>query len=258
MSSTQLLNEVDTRFNTGSMRNIYSPDVACANELAVDQIAQRLRKDPYTFRMAFLKNAKAKRCLKAVAEAGGWGRPLPKGVTQGIAVHTEYKGATAVLVELDTPARDGRPLDLPRGHRPRVTKAVIAVDAGLVVNPRGLEAQMMGGVADGIALALTSACHLRDGHFLEAQLGQLLLHAPVEHPARVPVRRDAVGRGAARRRRRGRRARPPSRPPRARTPGPPARCRPRFPVNHDTVSFTPKSFVPPVPESPVDGLSYTY
>ena len=29
------------RFNTGSMRNIYSPDVATANELMVDQRHQR-------------------------------------------------------------------------------------------------------------------------------------------------------------------------------------------------------------------------
>ena len=51
---------------------------------------------------------------------------------------------------------------------PRVTKVVFAVDVGLAVNPRGLEAQMMGGVMDGIALALTSSLHLRDGYFLEA------------------------------------------------------------------------------------------
>ena len=43
-----------------------------------------------------------------------------------------------------------------------------AIDVGLAVNPRGLEAQMQGGINDGIALALTSSLHLRDGHFLEA------------------------------------------------------------------------------------------
>ena len=38
---TQLLNETDTRFNTGSMRNIYSPDVRVRQELVVDQLAAR-------------------------------------------------------------------------------------------------------------------------------------------------------------------------------------------------------------------------
>jgi isoquinoline 1-oxidoreductase beta subunit len=44
---------------------------------------------------------------------------------------------------------------------------VCAVDVGLPINPRGLEAQMQGGMMDGIALALTFSVHLQDGHLLE-------------------------------------------------------------------------------------------
>lgn len=253
---TQLLNEVDTRFNTGSMRNIYSPDVATANELAVDQIAKRFGKDPYSFRMSFLRNAKAKRCLQAVAKAGGWGRALPKGVTQGIAVHTEYKGATAVLVELDTrPATVNRKIrDAVTG--PRVTKAVIAVDAGLVVNPRGLEAQMMGGVADGIALALTSSNHLQDGHFLEASWDNYFYtrqwNVPPEFRCIVMPSDEELPGGAGEAGVAASVAAVACAYARAT-----GKVPTRFPVNHGTVSFTPKSFVPPVPESPTDGLSYT-
>ena len=32
----------------------------------------------------------------------------------------------------------------------------------------------------------------------------------------------------------------------------------RFPINHDTLSFRPKPFVPPVPPSPTNGLKLTY
>ncbi|PKW25817.1 molybdopterin cofactor-binding domain-containing protein [Phycicoccus duodecadis] len=254
---TQLLNEVDTRFNTGSMRNIYSPDVACANELAVDQIAKRLGQDPYTFRMGFLKNAKAKRCLAAVAKAGGWGRSLPAGVTQGIAVHTEYKGATAVLVELDT-----RPATVNRTVRnavtgPRVTKAVIAVDVGLVVNPRGLEAQMMGGVSDGIALALTSSNHLQDGHFLEASWDNYFYtrqwNVPLEFSCIVMPSDEELPGGAGEAGVAASVAAVACAYARAT-----GKVPTRFPVNHGTISFTPKTFVPPVPESPVDGLSSTF
>lgn len=253
---TQLLSEVDTRFNTGSMRNIYSPDVATANELAVDQIARRLGQDPYRFRMAFLKNAKARACLKAVAEAGGWGRALPAGITQGIAVHTEYKGATAVLVELDT-----RPATVNRSIRdavtgPRVTKAVIAVDAGLVVNPTGLEAQMMGGVADGIALALTSSSHLQDGHFLEASWDNYFYtrqwNVPPEFRCIVMPSSEELPGGAGEAGVAASVAAVACAYARATGTVPT-----RFPVNHGTLSFTPKSFVPPVPASPTDGLSYT-
>ncbi|MFL6158498.1 MAG: molybdopterin cofactor-binding domain-containing protein, partial [Marmoricola sp.] len=98
---TQLLNETDQRFNTGSMRQIYSPDVACANELMVDELAAHLGKDPVAFRLAFLKSQRAKAALRKVAEVGSWGRTMPAGTAQGVAVHSEYKGVTAVLVELD-------------------------------------------------------------------------------------------------------------------------------------------------------------
>ena len=254
---TQLLNETDQRFNTGSMRNIYSPDVACANELVVDRLAAAMGKDPFRFRMEFLKNARVKAVLQKVADVGRWGRAMPAGTAQGIAVHSEYKGATAVLVEIDC-----RPATVNRTvyngvTGPRVTKAVIAVDAGLVINPRGLEAQMMGGVSDGIALALTSSLHLRDGHFLEASWDNyfytrqwnvppefqcIVMPSTSEQPggageAGVAASVSAVACAYARA-----------------TGTMPT----RFPINHDTLSFEVKPFVPPVPASPTDGLSHTY
>ena len=48
-----------------------------------------------------------------------------------------------------------------------MTKVVFAVDVGLPLNPTGLEAQMQGGIMDGIAQTLTSSLHLKDGYFLE-------------------------------------------------------------------------------------------
>ena len=255
--TTQLLNEIDTRFNTGSMRNIYSPDVACANELMTDRLAKEMRKDPYEFRMQFLRSKKAKAALKKVAEVGNWGRTMEPGTAQGIAIHSEYKGATAVLVEIDT-----RPETVNRPIRegvtgPRVTKAVIAVDVGLVVNPRGLEAQMMGGVADGIALTLTSSNHLVDGAFLEGSWDNYFYtrqwNTPLEFECIVMPSNGKVPGGAG-------------------EAGVPAtvaatacayaratgKIPTRFPINHDTLSFEPKPFVPPIPPSPTDGLQFTF
>ena len=53
--TTQLLNEIYNYddFHTGSMRNVYSPDVCTAQELITDQIAKTLHKDPVAFRLAF-------------------------------------------------------------------------------------------------------------------------------------------------------------------------------------------------------------
>jgi isoquinoline 1-oxidoreductase beta subunit len=254
---TQLLNETDHRFNTGSMRNIYSPDVATANELVVDRLAKAMGKDPLAFRLAFLKDARTKAALRKVAEVGNWGRAMPAGTAQGIAIHKEYKGCTAVLVEIDCrPATVNR--TVPNAVTgPRVTKAVIAVDAGLVINPRGLEAQMMGGVNDGIALILTSSLHLRDGAFLEASWDNyfytrqwntplefecVVMPSTSEQPGgagEAGVAASAAATACAYARATG-------------------TMPTRFPINHETVSFDVKPFVPPIPPSPTDGLDHTF
>ncbi|UFN42570.1 molybdopterin cofactor-binding domain-containing protein [Nocardioides okcheonensis] len=249
----QTLVETDDRFNTGSMRNIYSPDVRVASELVVDQIAAAMRMDPYRFRRKFQRNPRVLKVLDAVASAGEWGRPMPAGTAQGIAVHKEYKGASACLVEIDTrPETTGRQVrDAVTG--PRVTRVTFAIDAGLVVNPRGLEAQMQGGINDGIALALTSSLHLRDGHFLEASWDNYfytrqwntppdvrVIVMPSDEPlpggageAGVAASFAAVACAYARA-----------------TGTVPT----EFPINHQQLSFEPKSFVPPIPASPTNGL----
>ena len=122
--TTQLLNEVPLQFNTGSMRNIYSPNVVCAQELVVDQVAAKMGQDPLTFRKNFLRDSRVLAVLDKAAQAGEWGRTMAPGTAQGIAVHTEYQAAIAVLVEIDcTSATVNRPItDGVTG--PRVTKAL--------------------------------------------------------------------------------------------------------------------------------------
>ncbi len=251
----QALNEVDGRFNTGSMRNIYSPDVCTARELVTDQLAARMRKDPYSFRRRFLKSDRTRAVLDTVAEVGGWGRSMPAGTAQGIAVHKEYKGVNACLVEIDCRPEtvDRRVRDAVTG--PRVTRVVMAVDVGLAVNPRGLEAQMQGGIMDGIALALTSSLHLRDGHFLEASWDNYFYTRQWNVPPEIEVvvMPDTTGEpggagefgvastfaavACAYARATG-------------------RVPTEFPINHnEPLAFTPKSFVPPIPPSPVNGLT---
>ncbi|WP_240617494.1 molybdopterin cofactor-binding domain-containing protein [Nocardioides speluncae] len=255
---TQTLTETDQRFKTGSMRNIYSPDVATANELVVDMLAAKMGKDPLAFRLSTLKDARTKAVLKKVAEVGKWGRPMPAGMAQGIAIHKEYKGSTACLVEIDCrPETVNRPIRDGVGG-PRVTKAVIAIDAGLVINPRGLEAQMMGGFADGLAMALTGSVHLKEGHFLEASWDNyfytrqwnippdftaIAMPSNGEQPggageAGVACSVAAVACAYARAT---------------------GRVPKRFPINHDDpISFEVKPFIPPVPQSPTDGLDWTF
>ncbi|KMS67808.1 isoquinoline 1-oxidoreductase [Streptomyces viridochromogenes] len=255
---TQLLSETDKRFNTGSMRNIYSPNVRCAQELVVDELARRMGKDPYRFRRSFLKEERARAVLDKVAEAGEWGRAMPAGTAQGIALHPEYHAYVAVLAEIDCrPETTGR--EIPDAYTgPRVTKVVCAVDVGLAVNPRGLQAQMMGGIMDGIAITLSSGLHLAGGHFLEGSWDNYFYTRQWNTPPELEII---------------------VMPPTAETPGgagelavagamaavacaygrATGRMPTTFPLNHgEPLGFEPLPTSPPIPASPTDGLSRAF
>ena len=248
---TQLLNEIYeyNTFNTSAVRNVYSPEVTTPRELLVDQLAKAMGQDPYQFRRSFVRDARMRAVLDKVAQVGNWGRAMAPGTAQGLGIHREYKGYCACLVEIDCrPATVNR--QIPNAYTgPRVTKAVCAIDVGLPINPLGLEAQMMGGIMDGIGQVLSYSLHLKDGYFLEGSWDDAFYTRQWNTP-------PADRRSSSCRRRPTSRAAPassPSRrrwPPRpARTPAPPARVPTSFPVNHNRsdLGFTPIPTVPPVP-----------
>jgi len=257
---TQALNEImawDT-FNTGSNRNLYNPDVVTAVELVVDELARLMGQDAYAFRRTFLRDARARAVLDAVAKKGSWGRAMAPGTAQGIALHTEYKGATAALVEIDArPQTTSRPVaDGVTG--PRVTKVVFAIDAGLPINPLGLEAQMMGGIMDAIGQVLTESLHLRNGAFLEGSWDNYFYSRQWNTPPELdvivlpPTTGEPGGAGefgvAATK---------------AATASALMRATGQlpteFPVNHNRpLGFEPYPTVPSIPQSPTDGLHHTY
>jgi isoquinoline 1-oxidoreductase subunit beta len=214
--------------------------------------------DPVAFRRAFLKDQRVLAVLSAAAAAGPWGRSRPAGTAQGIAVHAEYQAAIAVLAEIDyTPATVQRTVaDGVAG--PRVTRVIVAVDPGFVINPRGLEAQMIGGVEDGIALALTSSLHISNGLPLEGSWDNYFYtrewNAPLDIQVIIaPATSDSPS-GA------GELAVAPALAAVACAYARATGTMPtRFPVNHDgALGFTPLPASPSTPQSPTDGLSYAF
>ncbi|MCR6485047.1 molybdopterin-dependent oxidoreductase [Amycolatopsis sp. OK19-0408] len=255
--TTQLLNEIPLKFNTGSMRNIYSPNVVTAEELVVDQLAKKFGKDPVAFRREFLKDDRLRAVLDKAVQVGNWGRALPAGVAQGIALHSEYRGAVAVLVEIDC-----RPETVNRKVRdgvtgPRVSKATVVVDPGFAINPRGLEAQMIGGLSDGIAMCLTSSLHIKDGLPLEGSWDNYFYtrewNTPPETQVVIMPNTSSNPSGA------GELAVAPSFAAvacaYARAVG---KMPTSFPINHGTLSFEPLPLQPSTPPSPTDGLDHAY
>jgi isoquinoline 1-oxidoreductase beta subunit len=256
----QELNEAYSynKFNTGSTRNIYSPDVVTAIELMVDRAAAAMNMDPLSFRRAYLRDSRLLAVLNKVAKVGRWGRPMKPGTAQGIALHGEYKSACACLVEIDC-----RPATVNRKVKdgftgPRVTRAVVAADVGLAINPLGLEAQMQGGAMDGIANALTYSLHLKDGHFLEGSWDNAYYTREwnTPHEVKVIVMPPTTGKpGGA-----GELAVAPSMAATACAYARAMKALPtEFPVNHNQpLGFTPYPTEPPVPQSPTNGLDEAF
>ncbi len=255
--TAQLLNEIQLEFSTGSMRNIYSPNVVTAEELIVDQIAAQFGQDPVAFRRSFLKDAKVLAALNKAATVGNWGRAMPAHCAQGIAVHSEYQAAVAVLAEIDcSPKVVNRKIQDGVGG-PRVTKVVIVVDPGFAINPLGFEAQMIGGVEDGIGLALTASLHLKDGLFLEGSWDNFFYTREWNTPPEIKVvflpntSNSPCGAGEL--------AVAPTMAAVACAYARATGSMPTsFPINHATLGFTPYPAEPSTPQSPTDGLKYTF
>jgi isoquinoline 1-oxidoreductase beta subunit len=257
---TQLLNEIYDvgTFNTSSVRNVYSPNVTTAIELMVDRVAMSMGKDPLALRREFVRDDRLAAVLDKVASAGSWGRPMPPGTAQGVAIHKEYKGASACLAEIDC-----RPETVNRKVRdgytgPRVTKVVFAVDVGLPINPLGIKAQIMGGIMDGIAQVLSYGLHLEKGAYLEGSWDNAFYTRQWNVPPEVEVIVMPTTTG---------------------TPGgcgefgvgtsmaavacaygrATGKTPTSFPINHDgPLGFEPYPTSPPIPQSPTDGLDQVH
>lgn len=174
---TRSLREVDLPFPTGSWRSVFSGQVRTVDEVMVDQIAHSMNQDPVAFRRAKLRSTRLRAVLDKVATEGQWGRPMEPGTAQGVGLHEEYKSVVAYLVELDT--RDP--------SRPRVTRAVAAVDVGRAINPRGLEAQLQGALVDALSVILQAGVHIDGGAIREGSYADFRYARMRDTPPEVEV-----------------------------------------------------------------------
>jgi nicotinate dehydrogenase subunit B len=121
-------------------------DLSCAfvSEQAIDHLAFRLGQDPVAFRRGNILDARWQGVLDAVAKESGWTArrafsqpPAAGGVVRGrgvgLGTHLQSWGACVAEVEVDT-----------RSGKVRIVKLTGAIDAGLVVNPGIVEAQITG------------------------------------------------------------------------------------------------------------------
>ena len=135
------------------LRSVGHSHTAFATECFVDELAGLAQKDPYQFRRALLqKHPRHLGVLDLAAQKAGWGKPLPKGMGRGIAVHFAFESYSAHVAEVSV--EDGKV---------RVHRMVCAIDCGQYVNPGIIAAQTEGGAIFGASAALFQELTFENG-----------------------------------------------------------------------------------------------
>ncbi|MEL7123230.1 MAG: molybdopterin cofactor-binding domain-containing protein [Bacteroidota bacterium] len=135
----------------GPWRSVMANAEGFSTECFVDEVAHELGRDPLEFRLSLLprnkiidfghshacKLSRMRGALELVAQKAEWGKSMPEGSGQGIAVYPYMhgNGYGAAVVEVATEEGEIK-----------VKKVTTAIDCGLVVNPNLVKQQMEGGV----------------------------------------------------------------------------------------------------------------
>jgi isoquinoline 1-oxidoreductase subunit beta len=143
----------NTPVPVGFWRGVNHSQNGYFRESFVDELAHSRGQDPYLFRRGLL--AKGPRSLAVLDEAArraNWGH-APKGISQGIALVECYNSVTAQVVDISV--SDTGEL--------AVHRVICVIDAGHIVNPSIVEAQMEGAVVYGLGAVLYGQITLREG-----------------------------------------------------------------------------------------------
>jgi isoquinoline 1-oxidoreductase beta subunit len=123
-------------------------------EHTIDQAARAAGADPLAYRRRLLAgNARALGFIDALGERAGWSAPLKPGHFRGFGLNQTNATLGGHVVEIEVRAPGSF----------RLVKLTAAIDAGVAINPRMVEAQMMGGTLFGLSAALFGEITFKDG-----------------------------------------------------------------------------------------------
>ena len=160
------------------LRSVGHTHTAFAMECMMDEMAHLAGKDPVEYRSMLLKDhPRNARVLKLAAEKAGWGKPLPAGHFQGVAVHESFKSYCAQVAEIS----------LDKNGRVIVHKVTAAIDCGLAVNPDGVTAQIESCVNYALSAALYGEISFKNGVVQQTNFHNYRVLRLNESPAIIDV-----------------------------------------------------------------------
>ena len=131
----------DMPIRVSALRTLGAYANVFALESFMDEMAALAKADPVAFRLAHLKDPRAKAVIEKAAAMAGW-KPgeagsLSRGRGIGFAKYKNLASYVACIAEVEVDRATGKV---------RVPQVWAAADSGLVINPDGLKNQMEGGI----------------------------------------------------------------------------------------------------------------
>jgi isoquinoline 1-oxidoreductase subunit beta len=139
-------------------RSVGASQNGFAVEGFIDELAYAAGKDPVELRRQLLKgHSDWRHVLDTAAQKANWGKAMPPGTAQGIAIVQSYGSIVAEVAEVSVSKRG----------EVRVERVVCAVDCGHVVNPLTVAEQMESSVVWGLTAALYGQITIEQGRVVE-------------------------------------------------------------------------------------------
>jgi len=127
----------------GTWRAVDFTQMGFFNECFMDELAATANADPLAFRLAHTTDPRIRAVLQRAGELAEWGREMPSGSAQGIAMVKSFETVVAQVFEVEI-----------ADNRLRIPRVISVVDCGRVINPDAATAQITGSVIFGLSSAL--------------------------------------------------------------------------------------------------------
>jgi CO/xanthine dehydrogenase Mo-binding subunit len=145
----------ETPVRTSALRGLGAMPNVFALECCIDELAERVGKDPVEYRLSITADPRARAVIEKVAAMARWKGVAPGGTGTGRGIaFARYKNRaaySAVVVELSV------------DEEIRLHHVWCAADAGLVINPDGVINQLEGGIIQSASWVLKEQVHFDNG-----------------------------------------------------------------------------------------------
>ncbi len=156
-------------------------------ESFVDECATAAGADPLEYRMRLLTrwpDPAWRKCLQEVALHSGWGKKLPKGQAQGVAISNwamkgkPQSGTTVAVVAH---------VDVSQAGELEVLQLDLAFDCGRMLNRDAVVAEMEGGAIFGLNMSLNEELNILNGRIVEGNFDTYPMLRMADVPRKIAV-----------------------------------------------------------------------